>query len=60
MDTPDASDAVTLIDNLDPGALRRQLLDLERQRRAVRVLLRAAVAREKAAQTRKDAGHDAS
>jgi hypothetical protein len=42
-------DAASIIDGLDPAALRRQLAELERQQRAVRVLLRAAVAREKSA-----------
>ncbi len=41
------TDPVNLVDNLDPDALRQRLRELERQQRAVRVLLRAAVAREK-------------
>jgi hypothetical protein len=40
-------DPVTLVDRLEPEALRERLRDLDRQSRAIRVLLRAAVARER-------------
>jgi hypothetical protein len=43
-------DPVTLVDGLDPDAIRKQLDDLDRQSSALRVLLRAAIARKRAAQ----------
>jgi hypothetical protein len=36
-----------LIDRLDPGAIRERLEDLDRQAAALRVLLRAALARRR-------------
>jgi hypothetical protein len=44
---PKPPDPVSLVDSLEPEALRARLRDLENQSRAVKVLLRAAVAREK-------------
>jgi hypothetical protein len=41
------ADAVSLIEQLDPAALRRQIAELERRRRALGVLLKAAIARER-------------
>jgi hypothetical protein len=46
MDTA-APDPVALVDRLDPDAIRTRLADLDRQSRALRVLLRAAVARSR-------------
>jgi hypothetical protein len=40
------TDAVTLIENLDPDVIRDRLAELDRQSRALRVLLRSAVARQ--------------
>ncbi len=46
MDTTTA-DPVALVDALEPDAIRSRLADLDRQSRALRVLLRAAIARER-------------
>lgn len=43
----DTADPVALIEHLEPDALRRQIAELDRQRRALVILLRAAVARER-------------
>jgi hypothetical protein len=40
-------DAVALIEALDPDELRAELRELDKRSRALRVLLRAAVARER-------------
>ncbi|HEX5271457.1 MAG TPA: hypothetical protein VFW33_13265 [Gemmataceae bacterium] len=40
-------DPVAMVDSLEPDAIRARLADLDRQSRALRVLLRAAVARER-------------
>jgi hypothetical protein len=45
------ADPVALVDSLEPVAIRDRLAELDRQSRALRVLLRAAVARER--QTRR-------
>jgi hypothetical protein len=42
-------DPVVLVDQLEPEAIRQRIAELDRQSRALRVLLRAAVARERAA-----------
>jgi hypothetical protein len=42
-----AADPVALIEQLDAADLRRQIAELDRQRRALAVLLRAAAARER-------------
>jgi hypothetical protein len=42
-----APDPVALVDQLEPDAIRTRLAELDRQSRALRVLLRAAVARER-------------
>ncbi len=47
MDTATA-DPVAMVDALNPDAIRSRLVELDRQSRALRVLLRAAVARERA------------
>jgi hypothetical protein len=47
-------DPVALVDQLEPDALRAQLAELDRQSRALRVLLRAAIARERRAQAAAD------
>jgi hypothetical protein len=41
------TDPVLFLDQLQPDAIRERLVELERQSRALRVLLRAAVARER-------------
>ena len=41
------NDPVALVDSLQPDAIRGRLAELERQSRALRVLLRSAVARER-------------
>jgi hypothetical protein len=43
-------DPVALVDRLEPDAIRERLGELDRQVRALRVLLRAAIARERRAQ----------
>jgi hypothetical protein len=43
----EAPDPVALVDGLDAAAIRARIAELERQGRALRVLLRAAVARER-------------
>jgi hypothetical protein len=48
------ADPVTLVDRLEPDAIRERLVELDRQSRALRVLLRAAVARERAPRRRRD------
>ena len=45
-------DAVALIESLDPEAIRNRLAELDRQSRALRVLLRSAMARQHAASRR--------
>jgi hypothetical protein len=40
-------DPVALIDRLEPDLIRERLTELDRQTRALRVLLRAAIARER-------------
>lgn len=49
----DAREAAQLIDNLDPTAISDELAELDRRASALRVLLRAARARQ-AAQQRRD------
>jgi hypothetical protein len=39
--------SIELVESLDAGEIRQRLVDLDRQERALRVLLKAAVAREK-------------
>ena len=46
--TPTTNDPVALVDSLEPKALRSRIEELDRQTRALRVLLRAAIARERA------------
>jgi hypothetical protein len=41
------TDPVALVEQLDAAIIRRQLAELEKKRRALLVLLRAAVARER-------------
>jgi hypothetical protein len=41
------TDAVALIERLDPDAIRNRLAELDRQSRALRVLLRSALARQR-------------
>jgi hypothetical protein len=41
------TDPVAMIDQLEPDAIRQRIADLDRQSRALRVLLRAAIARER-------------
>jgi hypothetical protein len=43
----ESADPVTLVDQLDPEVIEAQLVELARQRDALRVLLRAARARDK-------------
>jgi hypothetical protein len=53
-------DAVEFVERLEPEALREQLRQLDRQSRAVRTLLRAVIARERALDKRRgkeEAGH---
>jgi hypothetical protein len=40
-----AADPLSVIEKLDPAALRQQIADLDRQRAALAILLRAAYAR---------------
>jgi hypothetical protein len=47
MSTSSHDDPVRLIDTLDAAALERRISDLHRQEAALRVLLRAARARER-------------
>jgi hypothetical protein len=58
------TDPVALVDSLQPDAIRGRLAELERQSRALRVLLRTAVARErqvtKHAQQRPASGQEVS
>jgi hypothetical protein len=44
-------DPIALLENLDPPTLRQRIIDLDRQRRALVVLLRAASARERPKRT---------
>jgi hypothetical protein len=41
------SDPVGLVDSLEPDVIRARINELDRQGRALRVLLRAAIARER-------------
>jgi hypothetical protein len=50
------TDPVGLVDQLEPDLIRDRLADLDRQSRALRVLLRAAIARERQAQRRHAVG----
>lgn len=43
----DEKSATDLIETLDPDAIRRRLADLEAEQSALRVLLRAAIARSR-------------
>jgi hypothetical protein len=43
----DTTDPVELVEKLDPEEIRNRLLDLYNQQNALRVLLRAAVARQR-------------
>jgi hypothetical protein len=52
------TDFAALIDSLDADAIRAQLEDLDRQERALRVLLRSAVARQRAQQRHRVAPED--
>jgi hypothetical protein len=52
------ADPVALVDALEPAAIRARIADLERQSRALRVLLRAAVARERRARPASGASPD--
>jgi len=47
------TDPIALVESLEPDALRAKLNELEDQRRAVSVLLRAALVRQRAARRRK-------
>ena len=49
-------DPVALVDGLEPDAIRWRIAELDRQSRALRVLLRAAVARERNKQHPQAAG----
>jgi hypothetical protein len=49
------STPIDLIDKLDPDAIREKLADLERQATALRILLRAALARRQGIQRRRPA-----
>jgi hypothetical protein len=49
-------DPVALVDGLEPDAIRSRIAELDRQSRALRVLLRAAVARERDKQHLQAAG----
>jgi hypothetical protein len=53
--TPPLTDPVALIEGLESRTIRERLADLDEQSRALRVLLRAAVARERAAARRQTA-----
>ena len=46
------ADPVAMVDQLEPDVIRARLVELDRQSRALRVLLRAAVARERVAHRR--------
>jgi hypothetical protein len=46
------TDPATLIEQLDAEAIRARLAEMDRQSRALRVLLRSAVARQRAASRR--------
>ena len=55
------ADPATLLDSLDPEQLRQQLEELDRQQSALRVLLRAALVRQRQAMRRstvKEPNHD--
>jgi hypothetical protein len=41
------TDPITLVDELDPDVIRARLTELDRQTQALRVLLRAALARQR-------------
>ena len=45
-------DYATIVDHLDPGAIRERLSELDRQSRALRVLLRAALAHQRSQPSR--------
>ena len=47
MDTSDAQTAIRTLTTLDPDAIRGRLADLAAEEKALRVLMRAAVARER-------------
>jgi hypothetical protein len=46
-ETLPSTDPVALVESLEPGVLRTRIAELDRQARALKILLRAAVAREK-------------
>jgi hypothetical protein len=50
--------AAALVESLDPEAIRDQLAELDRQSRALRVLLRSAQARQRAADRRIRSGEE--
>jgi hypothetical protein len=45
----DTIDPIAVVERLSPSILRQRITELDRQRRALAILLRAAVARERAA-----------
>jgi hypothetical protein len=49
-------DLMALVETLDPDEIRRELDDLDRRSRALRVLLRSAVARQRSARDRDTSG----
>jgi hypothetical protein len=55
------ADPVSLIERIDPDAIRERLADLDRQTRALRVLLRSALARQRVTKRRapREEAHDA-
>jgi hypothetical protein len=56
---PPAADPVALVDALDPDAIAARLDEIDRESKALRVLLRAARARRAAEQRRSVATHQA-
>jgi hypothetical protein len=55
MSTVIMTDAIQLVENLDAEAIRKELDDLERREDALRVLYRAAVARQRKRSTQESA-----
>jgi hypothetical protein len=60
--TTPATDPLAVVEALDPEAIRTELADLHRREAALRVLLRAAVARQRPQRSvpagkREEAGH---
>ena len=48
---------ITIVESLDPDKIREQLQELYRTEKALRTLLRAAVAREKAKERKEKVNH---